>query len=687
MDGYRYSHWDGSQDLSWLDADALLKELSDDILEHGDIDHAIRRVMQRGLQGPMGSRLKGLQELIQQLRDRRQQALNKYDLSSVMDDIKKKLEDVVQTERAGIQRRLDETDELIQSPDGAADQQSAQGDSAKQEPSDEQTFRKMLERLAEKKLSFLDRLPDNPAGAIKELSNYEFLDPDARRKFDELLNTLQQKVMDSYFQSLSQNLQSLTPEDMSRLRQMLSDLNEMLEQKKRGEEPDFHDFMQKYGDFFPDQPQSLDELMENLQRRRAQMQSLLDSMPADQRKALQEMARALVQDPAMQQQLAELDGNLEQLFPSRHLRNRYPFRGGGPLSLTESMELMERLQQMDELERQLRRADDLSGLEQIDGEKLGDLLGEEARQSFEELRRLLEKLKEAGYLEQKGNRLELTAKGMRRIGQKALDDIFSRIKKDRFGKHETRFRGASGEQDVETKRYEFGDAFHLNLERTLMNAVFRGESDPPIRLRPDDFEVYQTRLFSHSSTVVMLDMSWSMAMRGNFLAAKKVALALDNLIRTKFPKDTIYLIGFSRYAAQMTSEELIRSTVDEFAYGTNIHQALMLARKLLGRNTGGNRQIIMISDGEPTAHTEGGQSFFSYPPTPRTVQLTLREVRRCTQQGITINTFMLENDHSLVDFVNQLTRLNRGRAFFATSDSLGEYILVDYLSSKKRRIS
>src|SRR5438034_2247817 len=351
------------------------------------------------------------------------------------------------------------------------------------------------------------------------------------------------------------------------------------------------------------------------------------------------------------------------------------------------MKLMEALQQMDQLQRQRRQAQSPEDIEKIDPAQVAKLLGEEARRDLEKLREIAKRLEEAGYLERRGDRLELTARAIRKIADKALRDIFAHLKRDRFGRHVVSRRGAGGDRTDDAKRYEFGDPFLLDLRGTLMNAVERGGRGTPVRLSPDDFEVWRTELSTQAATVVLLDLSRSMLYNGCFLPAKKVALALQALIRGQFPRDSLYIVGFSLYAREFTPEELPHLSPSGTNIGTNMHAAFMLARTLLGRQKGGNKQIIMITDGEPTAHMENGEAEFSYPPTRRTLQETLREVQRCTREGITINTFMLDRSEMLTAFVEQMARINRGRAFFATPERLGEYVLVDYVSNKRRAAS
>ncbi len=648
---FRYSRWDGSQQLADLDADDLLAAMSDDLMSDGDLWNALRRMFQRGLQTPHGPQVPGLQNLLDRLRKRRQEQLDRYDLGSALEDIKKKLDEVIRTERAGIERQV---------PDGN-------------------------ERA--KKLEPLDQLPPDPAGRIKELQNYNFSDPEAERLFQELMQSLQQQMLQPFMQGMKQSLQNMSADDLKRMREMMRDLNQMLRQRAEGDEPDFDAFKAKWGQNFPG-VESLDELLEQLGRQAGQLQSLLDSMSPGQRRQLQEMMSSLfMKDERLEAEMAQLAMHLDQLGLTEEFRRRYDFRGDDDVTMREAMKLMDELQQMEELERQLRRAQTPDDLEKIDPIDVQKLLGEESAQDLERLKELAKKLEEAGYLERKGDRLELTARAIRKLGDKALKDIFAHLKRDRFGRHAVERRGAGGDPTDEAKRYEFGDPFLLDLKKTLMNAVERNGAGTPVRLSPDDFEVIRTELSTQASTVVMLDMSRSMINNGYFLPAKKVALALTSLIRGQFPRDNLYILGFSLYARQFKAEELPKLSWSEWNIGTNMHHGFQESRRLLGRQKGGNKQIIMITDGEPTAHMEGLEADFSYPPTRRTFEETLKEVQRCTREGITINTFMLEQSRMLTQFIEQMARINKGRAFFASPDRLGEYILVDYVRNKRRAIA
>jgi len=687
---YRYSQWDGSQEIPPLDPDDILAGITDDLMNFGDLQHALRNLLQRGMRNPLGQRLQGLRDLLQQLRQQRRQSLDRYNLSSAFDDIQKQLEEILSLEKETVERRLDEATRQLAGQESPLQpfQQAMKEAGLAPEQGDSQ-FAEMLKGIAEKKKNFLESLPEDLGGRVKELQNYEFMDPEAGRKFQELMEMLKQAMMDSFFSNLSQQIASLTPQDMQRLKEMIGELNQMLSEKMAGSDlsEDFDSFMQKYGDLFgPNPPQSLEDLIAQMQHQIASMQSLLDSLPADMRRQLQDLLQEKVADPELMRDLQELSINLDILAPMRELRNQYPFRGDEELDLMEAMRLMDRLQGLDELEKQLERTQYGGALDDIDEEKLRELLGEEAAETFRQLKQFLEVLEQAGYIRRKGGNWELTPRGVRKIGQKALGEIYAQLKKSDYGKHALRERGSGGERIDETKKYEFGDPFHLNLGETMMNAVFREGPEVPVRLDKDDFQVFSSEQLTQTATVMMLDLSWSMALRGSFQAAKKVALALNNLIRTQFPKDSLYILGFSAYARELTAEQLPYVRWDESVLGTNMHHAFMLAQKLLSKHKGGTRQVIMISDGEPTAHLEHGRSYFAYPPSPITIRETLREVRRCTQKGIVINTFMLDRNYYLKEFVHQIAKMNKGRVFYTTPDRLGQYILVDYVVQKRKQI-
>lgn len=650
---FQYSRWDGTQNLDAVDADDVLDALSDDLMSYGDLSAALQRLYRWG-----AGDMPGLEQLLRQLRERRERELSQYDLDSTVESIREQLQEVIDTERTGIDQKVE------QAP---------------------QERRKLMEKLAKQRRNQLDRMPDDLGGRMKALRQYEFMDEEAREKFERLLQQLQEQMLNQMFQGLKQSIQSMSKEDLGLVREMVRDLNRMLEQRRQGLDTSasFRDFMQKYGQMFPPGIETLDQLLEHLQRQMAQMQSLMQSLSPQARDELRRMMDELLQDDSLRLELARLGAMMQQLMPPSELTERYPFFGDEPLSLQEAMGLMDRLQRMDRLESQLERGS--FRLDDVDRGLLEQTLGPEARQQLDRMRQMTEVLEKAGYVERRDRRLELTPRGMRRIGQGALREIFDQLKKSRLGQHQMRSMGQGVDAGDEVKLYEYGDPFLLDLNETLFNSLQRSGRGVPVRIEPPDFVVRRTEHSTQASTVLMIDMSRSMFLRGCFLAAKKVAIALDSLIRSQFPRDSLYVVGFSNYAVELKPQSLPAITLNDYVYGTNMQHGFQLARSLLSRHRG-NKQVIMVTDGEPTAHLdENGRTYFAYPPTFRTIQETLREVRRCTRDRIVINTFMLERGPYLTEFVNQMTRINKGRAFFVSPERLGEYILVDYVSGKQRR--
>ncbi|MDQ1374244.1 MAG: hypothetical protein QOJ09_1582 [Actinomycetota bacterium] len=661
---FNYSRWDGTQVGFELSADDLLSEITDDLLYHGDLNAALRRLLQSGFRDGNQERVQGIRDMLEQLRRKRRDELEKYDLGGVYDDIAQELRDVIDMERSGL-------DEL-------ANEARQSGDQRRQEITDEVTADKRLQ---------LDMLPPDLAGQVRELQEYEFTSSEAREKFDELMDKLRQQLMQSYFNQMSGAMSDVSPEQMQRMKDMFNSLNRMLEQREAGDpiDPSFEQFMQQFGDFFPGNPQTLDQLLEQMAEQMAAMQSMLNSMTPEQRAQLQGLAEQLLEDMDLRWQVDRLGANLRGAFPQAGWDRRYNFSGQDPLGFAEAASLMDRLGDIDQLENLLKSASSPGALADVDIDRARELLGNESARSLEQLAELAKKLEEAGLIEQKEGRFELTPRGMRRIGQNALSDLFSKLAKDRLGRHEVTPSGAGHERAYETKPYEYGDPFNLSIERTVRNALQRRgtSSGLPIKLSPEDFEIERTETMTRSSTVLMLDLSLSMPMRDNFLAAKKVAMALHSLISTHFPRDFLGMVGFSSIARELKAEQLPEVSWD-FVYGTNMQHGFMLSRKMLARQSG-TKQIIMITDGEPTAHLIPGdpEPFFSYPPVQETIDATLQEVLRCTREGIKINTFMLDATSYLKTFIEKLTKMNQGRAFFTTPETLGDYVLVDFIEQKR----
>ena len=658
----RFSAWDGSQNPWDDDEDALFDQLSEDVFHGWDVESALRRLLGRGWRSHDGASLQGLEETMDQLRRLRTRQLERYNLDSIFDDLLERIDNIVRMERQAFRERLDNADE------GA---------------------RPLVEKVVRQRTRTLDELPAEPSAALSQLREYEFLDPGAEQAFASLLEEMDKTIRDTYFAGMSEQLRNMGAGDVTRMKQMTRDLNALVRKRLEGvpEEQiaaDYTAFTQRYADIFPDAPATFDEFLEQMQQRMAQLDSLMQSLSDEQRRELADLAGQALGDPELQSQLAELMAALELLSPRQTLGNRYGFFGDQRVGLEEAMRIVGGLQSMEQLERELRgvyRGEQLSD----DARRLLDeSLGQEARAGIDRISEMLRRLEERGLVDRDADGMRLTAKGMRKIGHKALRDLFAHLARDRFGEHPVADSGSGTERGDENKVYEFGDPFDLDVNATIRESVRRRSLEgDEARLRPGDFIVHRREAATSAATVLLLDMSRSMPLRGYFYAAKKVAMALDSLIRSQYPRDALSIIGFSDYAREIAPSALPHLSVNEYVYGTNLQHGLILARKFLKRHRGATKQIIIVSDGEPTAHLEDGHAVFFYPPLPETFQKTLSEVRRCTAEDIVINTFMLESNHHLVEFVNRMTQLNRGRAFFISPDRLGDYILVDYVKTRR----
>ena len=660
---HRFSEWDGSQDPG-VPADDVLGAMVDDLMEYGDLRWAMRNLLSRGMNVPQGGHKQGLRDMLRNLRDQKRSQLERFNLSSVFKDIEKQLDEILGLESDTIDDWLDQDQDEFSN--------------------------QVVKQIAERNRDVLDALPDDAAGKMQQLEKYEFLNPDAQRKYLELLNQLRKAMTQTFFKDIENMVNKMSPGDIERMKDMLKDLNELLRKKAQGVDPDvlqshFRDFMNKFGDMFGDQPpQSLDELLEQMGQQMAATQSLLNSLTPDQRAQLQSLLADRFGDPELE---AEMQRLAQAMAAANPRAGRYRFGGQEDIDLEAAMRLMGDMRQLDELINQVQTAERSGDLDRIDRDLLKELLDDDAADNLDDLKKLLEALERAGYIRPAGDKWELTPRGSRMIGQKALGEIYARLRRQSLGNHALPEEGRFGERLEQTKPHEFGDPFHLHMPRTIRNAIDRDGPRTPVRLQHQDFEIYRSELITSTATAMLVDLSWSMALRGSFQAAKKVALALHNLITSRFPKDSFYIIGFAAYAKQLKPHDLPFLQWDEYVLGTNMQHALLLAERLLAKHNAGSKQIIMISDGEPTAHLENGQARFAYPPTTATYRATLRAVKKCTQKSIAINTFMLDADYELKAFMDAIARINGGRVFYTSPEKLGEYILVDYVQGKRKRLA
>jgi uncharacterized protein with von Willebrand factor type A (vWA) domain len=696
---YRYFEW-ATAAGGQLSGDQLMDALSDYLTEDGDVSRAMQMLMQRGMSSGE-QKMQGLRDMLEQLRKRKQQQLDKYDLNSLLNDIREQLEQILQQERQAVEEQLQ-------------DAQTTAADGTTQ-PASQQTAE------AGQRREFLDHLPDSVPQQIQELRHYDFLDPQAAQAFQELLEELQQRAMQSQLNGSQSPSESSAADAAQGQRDMYRDLNQQLREKLQGRQADFQQFKDQHPQFPSAQEETIEELIQQLQQQLQQWRSLLESLSESVRRELEQLMDSNL-DADLQAQRAELQGLLDQLAGKKLTPQRYRFKGREEVSIEQAQELMEQLQQLETLEKQLEGVRWDGDPQQVDTEKLRDLLGDDAFQSVQNMKDIANELEAAGYIMKTKDGLQLTPLAMRKIGQKALRDIFSFIKRDRFGQHDTRQRGGVGMPTEDTKVYEFGDPLLLDLSATVFNAVSREGTGTPVSLHIDDFVVRRQEFLSHTSTVILIDMSGSMAWNNCFYAAKKVALALDNLVRSTFPRDTLQIVGFYTAAEEMKPADLPYVKPKSFGYNaslysdyydmlmgyidvqldyrdvvcgrtnvpqgfTNMQQGLRLAEQMLSKRQSPNKQIILITDGQPTAHCEGDRLYLQYPPSQRTITATLQEVKRCTVKGIAINTFMLAKSYYLERFVDQMTKINCGRAFYTTPEQLGEYLVVDYLAKKRRRIA
>jgi uncharacterized protein with von Willebrand factor type A (vWA) domain len=652
----RYSEWDGSQNPIEPEVDVgdLLDEISDDLLSGIGPRAALRRLMRRGLRGRSG----GLEQLARRLRERRRRMARGLNLEDPLGEFAGRLDEILEEERLEL---------------SASDEDDA--------------------RMRE---SLLDALPEGVAGRMQELMHYDFTSGNAKQKFAELLKELQRQVLEASFRQLSDAMRNMNPEDVARFAEMLRALLGMIEERKAGREPDFQGFMATYGDLFPENPQTLDELLEALARRMAAASRLLESMSPEQRRALQDLMQAALTDLDLAFEMDRLRQELQELMP--HLPWDMPVPGGeggmNPGSLGGAIGAIEEMSELEELERAMTGGYPGASIDDVDEEKLRRALGEEAVTDVRRLKQIEKALEEAGILERSQGRLELTPRGARRIGERALVRVFEDLRTDTVGGHDSRDVGGPSEPTGATRPWRFGDEGEISVQRTVYNAVVRSAGRRTggrgVALSADDFELVEAETRTRTATALLLDLSFSMPLRGHWVPAKRMALALHALIEGKYPQDRLFLIGFSDYARQLQVGDLTASGPLERVYGTNMQHAFMLARRLLAEHPRASRQVIMVTDGEPTAHLVdtdeewGPDVFFSWPPTHETIEKTLAEALRLTDAGITLNIFMLEEEDGLVHFMQKLGRMTGGRVFQASDGDLEHFVLTDFVRRRNR---
>ncbi len=636
---HRYHAFDGQDPFaSRVDVRDVLDRLGDDLLQGFSGRESLQRLLDEGF-GDVG----GLDDIRRRIAQRRRDA-EQTTAGKMLADLSRELDQIIDLERTA----------------------RAAGD----------------DPLAAMEL---DLLPPDPAGRMGALAGQEFRSAEAGRRFQRLRDQVTKDLLDAQMAQLSAGIASVTPEDLARTREMLADLNELIAQRERGEEPDLDGFLDRHGEFFPDRPETLDDLLAQLAERMAAMSRLLASLPPEQRRQLMELQRQVLDDPDLQLQMLQLEDALRDLVPNLpwdqgDLRGMPadewdPFADGVG-SLSDAVDQAQRLGELEQLEEAVAGHRPGATLDDIDEEALRRELGDTAVEDLRRLKEVERALEESGAMQRRGGQLELTPRGARLLGQQALTDLLQRVRKEPA----RRSVGADPEPTGGTRPWEFGDREPIATTRTVHNAVLRSASradDGPLRLHPDDIEVVEQEVRPRTATALLLDLSWSMPLQGHLVPAKRMALALHALITGTHRQDSLHLIGFSDYARRMQPADL-SATGFERVYGTNMHHAFLLARRVLLDDPRPVKQVIMVTDGEPTAHLVQGRSIFNWPPVPETLEATLREATRLARSDISLDVFLLEDAHGLVAFAERLASITGGSVTRLQGEALGRHIVTGY---------
>jgi uncharacterized protein with von Willebrand factor type A (vWA) domain len=694
--GYRYGPYAGGPDPLEppYDVRGAVDALGESVLDGTDPASALRDLLRRGLSGH-----RGLDDLLRRVRERQREIRGRGRLDGILDQVRSLLDTAIGQERA----------ELFPNPDDSARMREAE----------------------------LDALPSDTAQAIRQLAGYDWQSESARATFEELKSLLRSEVLDSQFAGMRQTLSNPDPQAMQRVKDMMSALNHMLDADARGEhtQQDFDDFMSRFGDMFPDSPANLEELVDALVRRMSAAQRLLDSLTDAQRDELAGLMAEALDDAGLAAEMARLGDALRARRPDMDQGWPQPgMTGSDPLGLSDATAALAELADLADLEDSLRQDYPGARLDDVDEEAIRRALGRQAVDDMEALRQIERELEQQGYLQRTDGKLELTPKAVRRLGQTALRKVFAQLPDGGTGDHDQRDAGQAGEYTGSTRPWRFGDEQAIDAAATVRNALLRQAYRPPgasvtpaagispggrppeppaggqayrppgasvtpgagvstggrppagsrVRLSVEDFEVAETDRRASAAVCLLVDLSYSMALRGTWGAAKQTALALHALVRTQYPQDAIQVIGFSNYARELRETELAGLSWD-MVQGTNLHHALVLAGRFLDRRPEHNPVVMVITDGEPTAHLRrDGRFWFDWPPSPETLELTLAEVDKMTRRRATMNVFMLADDERLSAFVDEVARRNGGRVLRAMPDSLGEYVVTDFLRTRRQ---
>jgi uncharacterized protein with von Willebrand factor type A (vWA) domain len=642
----RYRKYDGGDPLAPpVDLAEALDAIGQDVMGGYSPERAMREFLRRG-----GKDQQGLDDLARRIAEKRRDLLQRHNLDGTMQQVRELLDKAVLAERGQLAR-----DVVMEDNDRA--------------------FRELQ----------LDSLPDSTAAAVSELAGYDWTSREAREAYEEIKDLLGRELLDQRFAGMKEALEGATEEDRAAINQMLGDLNDLLEKHSRGEDTDedFADFMDKHGDFFPENPQNIDELMDSLAERSAAAQRMLNSMTPEQRAELMELSQQAFGSPELMQQLARMDANLQSLRPDLDWGSSEEFGGEQGLGLGDGTGVFQDLAELDALGDQLSQSYGGARMDDVDLDALARQLGDQAAVNARTLSELEKALRDSGYLQRGSDgELRLSPKAMRQLGKALLRDVATRMS-GRQGQRESRNAGSAGELSGATRAWEFGDTEPWDVTRTITNAVLRTAGDSgPLRLRVDDIEVQETEERTQAAVALLVDTSFSMAMDGRWVPMKRTALALHQLIQSRFRGDHLQLIGFGRHAQVMEIEQLTALDA-RWDKGTNLHHGLLLANRHFRKHPNAQPVLLIVTDGEPTSHLEpDGEVWFSYPPHPLTIANTVRELDNSRRIGAQTTFFRLGEDPGLARFIESMARRVGGRMVSPELDDLGAAVVGSYLGDR-----
>jgi uncharacterized protein with von Willebrand factor type A (vWA) domain len=635
-----------------VDLRDALEQIGQDVMEGTSPRRALSELLRRGTKDT-----KGADRLAAEVNRRRRELLNRNNLDGTLQEIKQLLDEAVLSERKELARALDDD-----------------------------------ARFAELQI---EALSPSPAKAVQELSDYNWRSPEARQKYEQIKDLLGREMLDQRFSGMKQALENATDEDRQAVNEMLDDLNDLLDKHSRGEDSpeDFQNFMRKHGQYFPENPKNVEELLDSLAKRAAAAQRFRNSLSADQRAELDALAQQAFGSPSLMNALNQLDSHLQAARPGEDWSGSSEFSGDNPLGMGEGAQALADIAELEQLADQLSQSYAGATMEDVDLDALARQLGDQAAIDARTLAELEKALMNQGFLDRGSDgQWRLSPKAMRQLGQTALRDVAQQLS-GRHGERDTRRAGAAGELTGATRPWAFGDTEPWNVTRTLTNAVLRQAGthtlDGPLQITVDDVEVSETETRTQSAVALLVDTSFSMVMENRWLPMKQTALALNHLVSTRFRSDALQIIAFGRYARTVTAAELT-GLEGVYEQGTNLHHALALAVRHLRRHPNAQPVVLVVTDGEPTAHLEdfdgqGSSVFFDYPPHPRTIAHTVAGFDEVARLGAQVTIFRLGNDPGLAKFIDQVARRVEGRVVVPDLDGLGAAVVGDYLRSRRRR--